>query len=126
VEMRWARETSEWEHRACFEELTLLQTQGSELCHAIVGAPQARHLSEGMRHAALRYTEVAEELATFWAIVSFATELVLGCSPGNTVCVEVVNELVIVFQKAEMHHSKLEQPVARIYDLLLRPSSSRA
>jgi hypothetical protein len=69
---------------------------------------------------------VAEELATFRAVVSFATESVLGCSPGNTVYAEVVNELVNEFQKVEMHHSKLEQPVAQIYDLLLRPSSSRA
>jgi hypothetical protein len=43
-----ARETSEREHRACSKELTLLQTRGSELCHAIVSAPQARDLSEGM------------------------------------------------------------------------------
>jgi hypothetical protein len=30
------QEMSEREHRAQFEELTLLQTRGSELCHAIM------------------------------------------------------------------------------------------
>jgi hypothetical protein len=34
-----AQETSEREHRVCFEELTLQQTQGSELCHAIISPP---------------------------------------------------------------------------------------
>jgi hypothetical protein len=40
---------SERDHRAHFKELTLLQTRGSELCHAIIGPPRAKHhLSEGM------------------------------------------------------------------------------
>jgi hypothetical protein len=34
-----AQEVSEREHREQFEELTLLQTRGSELCHSIVGPP---------------------------------------------------------------------------------------
>jgi hypothetical protein len=39
-------ERERWEQ---FEELTLLQAWGFELCHSIVGAPQVRnHLSEGM------------------------------------------------------------------------------
>jgi hypothetical protein len=50
-----------------------------------------------MRHAALRHTEVAEELATFRAAVSSIMESVLGCSPGNTAHAEVVNELVAEF-----------------------------
>jgi hypothetical protein len=36
-----AREMYEREHRARFEEHMLLQAQGSELCHAIVGPPWA-------------------------------------------------------------------------------------
>jgi hypothetical protein len=44
-----AREMSEMEHRVGFKELSLLQTQGFELCHAIVGHPWAKHQSEGMR-----------------------------------------------------------------------------
>jgi hypothetical protein len=57
-------EGSEREHRERFEELTLLQTRGFELCHAMVGPPRGRHhLSDGMRHAALRHTEMAGELA---------------------------------------------------------------
>jgi hypothetical protein len=44
------REEFEREHREQFEELTLLQTQGYELCLAIVGPPRVRnHLSEGMQ-----------------------------------------------------------------------------
>jgi hypothetical protein len=41
-------EVSEKEHQEQFEELTLLQTWGSELCLAIAGPPRVRnHLSEG-------------------------------------------------------------------------------
>jgi hypothetical protein len=36
-------EVSEREHQEQFEKLTLLQTQGSELCHAIVGPPRERN-----------------------------------------------------------------------------------
>jgi hypothetical protein len=53
-------EVSKREHWEQFEELTLLQTQGSESCLAIVGLPWVRkHLSEVMRAAALRDTEMA-------------------------------------------------------------------
>jgi hypothetical protein len=45
----WAQEASEREHRAHFEELTLLQTRGFELCHATIGPHRAKcHLFEGM------------------------------------------------------------------------------
>jgi hypothetical protein len=79
-----------------------------------------------MRLAALRHTEVAGELAAFWAAVSSAAVSVLGRSPGNTSRVEVVGELVTEFQKVEGRRSKLEWPTARIYDLLLRPPPGRA
>jgi hypothetical protein len=92
------REASERERREQFEELTLLQTQGSELCHVIIGPPQTRHhLSEGMRLAALRHTEMAGELAVLWAAVSSTTESVLGRSPNNTFRLEVVGELAVEF-----------------------------
>jgi hypothetical protein len=53
-------EVSKREHWEQFEELTLLQTQGSEPCLAIVDLPWVRkHLSEIMRAAALRDTEMA-------------------------------------------------------------------
>jgi hypothetical protein len=75
-----AWEVSEREHRAQFEELTLQQTQDSNLCHAIVGPLWPRHpLSDGTWLATVRHTEMAGELATFLAMVSSATELVLGC-----------------------------------------------
>jgi hypothetical protein len=95
---RQAREVSERERRARFEELTLLQTQSSELCHAIIGPPRSRHhLSEGMRLAALRHTEMAGELTAFQAVVSSATELVLRRSPDDTSHVEVVGEMATKF-----------------------------
>jgi hypothetical protein len=90
AEEHWAWETSDREHRECFEELALLQTQGSELCLDIVGPPRARHLSEEMRLAALRHTKMAGELATFWAAVSTTAELVLRRSPSNFARAEVV------------------------------------
>jgi hypothetical protein len=55
VVRRW--EMSKRECQQHFEELTLLRTQGFELCLAIVGPPRVRnHLSEGMRLAVLRHT----------------------------------------------------------------------
>jgi hypothetical protein len=86
---------SEREHREQFEELTLLQTRDSELCHAIVVPPRVRHhMSEGMRHAALHHIEMVRELAALWALVSSATESALGRSPNDTFHMEVVSELV--------------------------------
>jgi hypothetical protein len=38
---RWARVVSGRERREQFEKLTLLQTQGSKLCHTIIGPPWA-------------------------------------------------------------------------------------
>jgi hypothetical protein len=47
AERRW--EVSEKERREHFEELTLLQTWGFELCLAIIDPPQVmNHLSNGM------------------------------------------------------------------------------
>jgi hypothetical protein len=54
-------------------------------------------MSEGMRLATLRHTEMAEELATFRAMVSFVVDLVLGHSPSNTAYAEVVGELATEF-----------------------------
>jgi hypothetical protein len=71
AEERQAMETSEREHREHFKELTLLQTQGYEVCHAIIGPPRARQLSKGMRLVALCHTEIAGELTAFRAAVSF-------------------------------------------------------
>jgi hypothetical protein len=89
---------SERECQEQLEELTLLQTQGSNLCHAIVGPPQARHqLFEGMRLVALRHTKMDGELASLWAVVSSAMESVLGRSPNDTFHVEVVSELATEF-----------------------------
>jgi hypothetical protein len=86
---------SERECRAQFEELTLLQTRGSELCHTIISPLWVRHhLSEGMQHMSLHHTEMVGELAVLWAVVS-----VLGRSPSDTFCVEVVGELVTEYQK---------------------------
>jgi hypothetical protein len=67
-----AREVSERECQGQFVELVLLQTRGSELCHAIISPPWKRHhLSQGMRHAALRHIEMAGELAALrrWCLL---------------------------------------------------------
>jgi hypothetical protein len=93
-------------HREQLEELTLLQTQGSELCFAIVGPPQVRnHLSEGMWLAALCHTEMAIELDTLRTVVSSTVVLALGCSPDETFWVEVVDKLVAEFWNLEERHS---------------------
>jgi hypothetical protein len=47
-------------------------------------------------------------------------------SPNNTFHVEVVGELTTKFQKLEERHLRLDQPTARICDLLLGPPPSRA
>jgi hypothetical protein len=87
---RRAWEASKRKHQEHFEELTLLRTQGSKLCCAIVGPPRARHLSKGMRLAVLCHTEIVRELAAFWVMVSSAMELVLECSHSKTTHAEVV------------------------------------
>jgi hypothetical protein len=109
------------------EELTLLQTRGSELCFAIVGPPQARnHLSEGMQITALWHTEMARELAMLQTAVSSALEFMLGRLPDKTIQVEVVNEMVAEIYKLEERRSRPKCPGVRICDLLLVPSFGRA
>jgi hypothetical protein len=122
-----AQEVFERERLEQFEELTILQIQGSELCHAVIGPPQARHhLSDGKHLAALHHTEMAEELVVPQVVVSSTVELVLGHSPSDNFHVEVVGELAIEFQKMEERRSWLERPATRICDLLHGTPSSRA
>jgi hypothetical protein len=66
------------------------------------------HLSEGMRLATLRQTEMAGELTVFRVVVSSVVELVLGRSPCDTARAEVVDELVAELQKVEVRCSRLE------------------
>jgi hypothetical protein len=79
-----------------------------------------------MHITALHDAETTRELAVLQVVASFAMELALGCSPDETLQVEVVGELVAEFQKLEEWHSLLERPDKRIYDLLLGPPPSRA
>jgi hypothetical protein len=58
-------------------------------------------MSEEMWIAALYHTEMAQELAALWTTVSSIVEFKLGCSPDETIQVEVVDELVAKFQKPE-------------------------
>jgi hypothetical protein len=53
------------------------------------------HLSEGMRHAVLRNTKMARELAALRVALSSVVESVLVRSPNDTFHVEVVGELVV-------------------------------
>jgi hypothetical protein len=59
-------------------------------------------------------------------VVSSAMESVLGCLPSDTFHVEVVGELAAEFQKMEDQRYQIEQPTARICDLLLGPLPSQA
>jgi hypothetical protein len=96
VERQW--EEYERERREQFEDFSLLQTWGSELCLTIVGPPRVwNHLSEGMRIATLYHAEMAGELAALRATVSSVAEFTLGCSPNKSFWVEVVDELIDKF-----------------------------
>jgi hypothetical protein len=93
---------SERECQEQFEELTLRQTRGSELCHAIIVPPWARHhLTKGMLLAALHHTEMVGVLAALQVAVSTAAESVLGHLASDTFHVEVVSELATELQKME-------------------------
>jgi hypothetical protein len=98
AEERKARKTSEREDWECFDELTLLQAQGLELC-------LSRRLFEGMWLATLHHNEMVRELAVFQAVVSSATELVLKRSPNNVAHAEVLGELVAELHRVERHRS---------------------
>jgi hypothetical protein len=76
--------------------------------------------------AALRHTEISGEIAMLQATVSYVVEFALGHSPDEAFWVEVMDELVVKFQKLEEQHSQLEWPSARIFDMLLGPPSGRA
>jgi hypothetical protein len=95
---RQALEVFERECGEQFEELTLLQTRGFEMCYTIVGPPRARHhLFEGMRLATLRHTEITRELAVLQVVMSSTMDSVLGRSPSDTFRVEVEGELATEF-----------------------------
>jgi chromosome segregation ATPase len=96
TEQRW--EESERECQEWVQELILLQTQGFELCQVIVHPPRVRsHLLEEMWIAALRHTEMVDQLATLWVVVSFAMQSVLERLPTKALQVDVVDELVTEF-----------------------------
>jgi cell division GTPase FtsZ len=59
------------------------------------------HLSEGIWIADLRHAEMAEELAMLWVAVSSIAEFMLGCSPNETISVEIVVELIAEFRRQE-------------------------
>jgi hypothetical protein len=96
-------------------------------CVAIVSPSQVRsHLLERMRATAVRHTEMAAELTVLQVAVSSAAELVLGLLPNETSWVDVMNELVSIFQRREELFSWLEGSAVRIYELLLGPPPSQA
>jgi hypothetical protein len=96
---RWLEECK----RECLEkveELTLLWTRGSELCLATVGPLRVRsHMLEGMQIVALYLVEMVEELASLRAVISYATEFTLGCSPNKAFRLEVLDKLIAGFRK---------------------------
>jgi hypothetical protein len=72
-----------------------------------------------MRATTIHHIETAEELAVHQAAMTSAVELVLGHLLDKTFYVEIADELVAQFWKLEELCSRLEQPSARICDLLL-------
>jgi hypothetical protein len=78
-----------------------------------------------MQIAALCHTKLARELTAFQVALSSTVELALGRSPDETFRVDVVGELVAEFWKLEEWRSHLEEPSARICDLLLGPPTSQ-
>jgi hypothetical protein len=127
ADVEWQWEKSKRERQKQFEELNLLQTQGSKLCLAIVCPPRVRnHLSEGMRLAAFHHTEMARELAMPRAAVSSVMEFTLGHSPNETFWVEVLDELIAKFQWQEERCSCLERPGAWACDMILGMPSGQA
>jgi hypothetical protein len=84
------------------------------------------HLSEMMRISTLHHTEMAGDLATLRVAVYPTVESALRRWPAETFWVEVAGELVAEFQRLEEWCSRLEQPGARIYDLLLGPPLDQA
>jgi hypothetical protein len=108
------------------QELTLLQTRGSELCQAIVDPPRVRsHVSEGMKIAALYNTKMVEQLAALQAAVSSATQFVLECSPTMALQVDVLDELVTEFRKQEERRSCIKQSGMMVCNLILGSPTSR-
>jgi hypothetical protein len=79
-----------------------------------------------MRAATLHHTGVVRELTMLRATVSSTTELVLGCLPGETSQVEVMNMLTTKFHEMEELCSRHKGPGARICNLLLGPSPGQA
>jgi hypothetical protein len=58
--------------------------------------------------------------------VSSIVDFMLGHSPTETFQAEVMDELVVEFQRQEEWHSHLERPNARVSDLILGMPSGRA
>jgi hypothetical protein len=83
-------------------------------------------VSEGMQIPTLHHTEIAEQLAVLREVVSSTTEFMNRHSPTKVLQVEVVDELVAVFQKQEEWHSCLEKPGMRFCDLILGPCVGQA
>jgi hypothetical protein len=54
---------------------------------------------EGMQIVALYLVEMVEELASLRAVISYATEFTLGCSPNKAFRLEVLDKLIAGFRK---------------------------
>jgi hypothetical protein len=54
-------------------------------------------LSERMQIATARHTEMAEQLAALWAVVSFAAQSMLKCLSTKAFLVDVVGEMLAEF-----------------------------
>jgi hypothetical protein len=59
-------------------------------------------------------------------VVSSVVDCVLRRSPTETLRVDIVNEMVVVFQKQEEQRSHLKKSSVRVCDLILGPPSVRS
>jgi hypothetical protein len=78
-----------------------------------------------MRSATFRHTEITGELTALRSMVSSATELGLGRSPGETIEVEVMNEMVATFRRREELCLPLEGPGMKICTPFIEPPTSQ-
>jgi hypothetical protein len=85
----------------------------------------AAPLHEGMRFVAAHHTEVAMQVSALWAVVSLATQSILGCLPIDVSEVGVVGDMVARFQERAEWCSCLETSSSRVCDLFLMPADGR-
>jgi hypothetical protein len=98
ADINWRQEDAERQCLDMAQELIVQQARIFELCQAIVSPPTVQgHLSEWMRIAAIRHTEMVGQLSTLQAVVSSVVRFVLGRLSTEAFWVDVVDEILTDF-----------------------------